>query len=76
MFHVTDTEAGLMLRAARDAREISRAQGIVDQLDADVGELRRQLRQALADLDDERGRRRAAELKLARLNAILDTPIH
>lgn len=76
MFNISDTEAGLMIRAGRDAREISRAQGIVDQLDADVGELKRQLRLALADLEDERGRRRAAELRLARLDAILDTPIH
>lgn len=76
MFHITDTEAGLMLRANRDAREINLAQGIVDQLGADIGELRRQLRQALDDLADERGIRRAAELRLARLNNILDTPIH
>lgn len=76
MFHITDTEAGLMLRASRDAREISRAQGIVDQLDADVGELKRQLRQALTDLADERGLRRSAELKLARYDAILDTFIN
>ena len=61
----TDTEAMLMIQARRDndfaAREMNKA-------NAELRRLRALLAQSQADLEAERGRRRHAESRLARMN--------
>jgi ABC-type transporter Mla subunit MlaD len=77
MFNFTDTEVGLMMRSDREhAATVAYAQGIVDSKNASIDALRAALRNALSELEDERALRLAAELRLEKLNRLLDTPLH
>jgi uncharacterized protein (DUF1778 family) len=77
MFNFTDTEVALMMRADREhAATVSHAQALVDSKNASIDALRSALRAALDELEDERALRLAAELRLKRLNDLLDTPLH
>lgn len=73
----TDTELGMALAHGRQMKSFGRdAQGLVDELDNDITVLRAQLAAVRAELADELALRLSVEMKLAKLNRILDTPIH
>lgn len=76
MFAVSDLELGLALRYNREIRDtVTYAQGIVDSKNASIDALKAALRATLSELEDERALRLAAELRLDRLNKILDMPL-
>lgn len=73
----SDELIGLNMRHNREQRRtVATAQGIIDEQADHVARLHAKLRAAYAELELEQGRRRAAELKVARLNAILDMPLN
>jgi ABC-type transporter Mla subunit MlaD len=77
MFNITDTEMALAMRFNREIdATVSNAQAIVDSKNASIDSLRAALRTALAELEDEKALRHAAEMRLDRLNKLLDTPLH
>lgn len=72
----TDTEVGMAMAHQRSMRAFSRdAQGLVDEMDRDIVELRAQLAACREVILDERAGRLAAELKVGKLQALLDLPI-
>ncbi len=77
MFNFTDNELGLAMKFRRDVdATVSDAQAIVDSKNASIDTLRATVRALLADLEDEKALRHAAELRLDRLNRLLDTPLN
>ena len=73
----TDTEIGMAMSHSRSMRAFSNdAQGLVNEMDRDIVTLRNKLAAALDALADERALRLATELKLSRLNRLLDTPLN
>lgn len=73
----TDTEVALSIRYTAELDGVARdAQRLVDSKNASIGALQAALRKALAVLEDEKALRHAAEMRLDRLNRLLDTPLN
>lgn len=73
----SDELIGLDIAHRRELKQMGQqTQAMVDSLDTDVRRLRAKLKAAYAEIETERAKRMAAELKLDRLNKILDTPLH
>lgn len=73
----SDELIGLDIAHRRELRQMGQqAQAMVDSLDGDVQRLRAKLRAAYAEIETERAARMAAELKVERLNRILDMPLN
>ena len=70
----SDEMIGLDIAHRREMRAATgRAQSIIDELDTDVKRLQRKLAAAYAEIETERARRIAAEMRLER---ILDMPLN
>lgn len=77
MLNFTDTEVALTLRYNREIRDaVTHGQALVDSKNASIDALRAALRTALSEIEDERALRHAAEMRLDRLNRLLDTPLN
>ncbi|GHA28324.1 hypothetical protein GCM10007989_25470 [Devosia pacifica] len=72
----TDTEVGLAFGFRRNLDRVTEnAQVLIDGKNAEINLLMSALKKARAELADERAMRMAAELRLERMEEILDTPI-
>ncbi|KQN75039.1 hypothetical protein [Devosia sp. Leaf64] len=77
MLSFSDTEVALSMRYNRElSNTVSHAQAIVDSKNGSIDALRAALKSVLAELEDERALRHAAEMRLDRVNRLLDTPLN